>query len=132
MKAKGLAILVLAGIVCGVRAAGATEADAFRVATFNIRCPVDKSPNAWPERGGRVRGVMERHAFDVVGLQEATSGQIDDLLDERWAYVGVGRDDGARGGEFSCIFFRKARFESRADGTFWLSETIKACRTQLP
>lgn len=37
--------------------------------------------------------------------------------------MGAGRDDGKRGGEASCIFYRKDRFEVRASGTFWLSET---------
>lgn len=38
-------------------------------------------------------------------------------------YVGVGRDDGERGGEFSPVFFRKDRFSVLNSGTFWLSET---------
>jgi endonuclease/exonuclease/phosphatase family metal-dependent hydrolase len=95
----------------------------FRVATFNIRCPIDKGENAWTCRVERVRALIKGHGFDLVGLQEATSNQIDDLLSEGWAYVGVGRDDGKRGGEASCIFYKKDRFEVRAADTFWLSET---------
>jgi endonuclease/exonuclease/phosphatase family metal-dependent hydrolase len=35
----------------------------------------------------------------------------------------VGRADGKTGGEFSAIFYRKARFKSLESSTFWLSET---------
>jgi endonuclease/exonuclease/phosphatase family metal-dependent hydrolase len=102
----------------------AMEAPApFRVATYNIRCPIDKGANAWPNRVERVRALIKKHGFDLIGLQEATSGQIDDLLSDEWAYVGVGRDDGKRGGEASCIFYKKDRFEVRETDTFWLSET---------
>ena len=99
------------------------EAAPFRIATFNIRMPADKGANAWASRVGRVRELIERRGFDLIGLQEATAGQIDDLLTEGWAYAGVGRDDGKRGGEASCIFYKKERFELRDSGTFWLSET---------
>ena len=95
----------------------------FRLATFNIRTPADTGANAWTSRAGRVRGLIARRGLDLIGLQEATSNQVDDLLTEGWAYVGAGRDDGKRGGEASCIFYRKARFEVRDSGTFWLSET---------
>lgn len=110
----------LSGISC---VAAKPEEGAFRVATFNIRTPIDKPPNAWTCRVDRVRALIQRHGFDVMGLQEATAKQIDDLLTEGWAYVGVGRDDGKRGGEASCIFYKKARFDVLESGTFWLSET---------
>jgi len=99
------------------------EPQPFRIATFNIRMPADKAPNAWTCRVDRVRALIKRHGFDLMGLQEATSNQVDDLLSDGWAYVGEGRDDGKRGGEASCIFYRKDRFEMRGSGTFWLSET---------
>ncbi len=95
----------------------------FRIATFNIRLPADKAPNAWTCRVDRVRALIRQRGFDLMGLQEATSNQVDDLLTEGWAYVGAGREDGKRGGEASCIFYKKDRFEMRDSGTFWLSET---------
>ena len=95
----------------------------FRIASFNIRLPADKAPNAWTCRVDRVRALIQRRGFDLMGLQEATSNQVDDLLTEGWAYVGAGREDGKRGGEASCIFYKKERFEMRDSGTFWLSET---------
>ena len=103
--------------------AQAEDAGSFRVATFNIRVPADQAPNAWTCRVGRVCGVIDKQGFDLIGMQEATAGQIDDLLTKGWDTVGAGREDGKRRGEASCIFFRIARFDLRDTGTFWLSET---------
>ena len=124
MRINGLALVLLSGVLCANACFSATTNEAtFRVATFNIRTPADKAPNAWTCRVERVRALIQRHGFDLMGLQEATAKQVDDLLTEGWAFVGAGRDDGKRGGEASCIFFRKARFEVQESGTFWLSET---------
>ncbi len=38
---------------------------AFRVATYNIRCPIDKTPNSWEERAGPMRALIQRHNFDL-------------------------------------------------------------------
>jgi endonuclease/exonuclease/phosphatase family metal-dependent hydrolase len=124
MKSKQLLIVLFAGLLCG--SAGFTaepQEGTFRLATFNIRTPIDKPPNAWTCRVDRVRALIQLHRFDLMGLQEATEKQIDDLLTEGWAYVGVGRDDGKRGGEASPIFYKKALFDVQESGTFWLSET---------
>jgi endonuclease/exonuclease/phosphatase family metal-dependent hydrolase len=73
-----------------------------------------------------VCGLVAKKGFEVMGLQEAQANQIDDMLKTLgagWAYVGTGREDGARKGEHSCIFYKKERFEVSESGTFWLSET---------
>jgi endonuclease/exonuclease/phosphatase family metal-dependent hydrolase len=116
MAAVGLFL----SFACG---AGAADEGAFRLATYNIRCPIDKGANAWTSRVERVKALIRTHGFELLGLQEATSNQIDDLLTPEWSYVGVCRDDGKLKGEASCIFFKKERFEARETGTFWLSET---------
>jgi len=96
----------------------------FRLATFNIRIPADKTPNSWAERAPKCRALIQKHGFDLLGLQEATWPQIQDLLQmEGWAFVGACRDDGQQKGEASCIFYRTNRFEVVESGTFWLSET---------
>ncbi len=97
-----------------------------RVMTFNIRYnnPGD-GEHAWPHRKERVASVIRFHEADLVGVQEALNGQIDDLeaLLPAYAWIGVGRDDGVAAGEFSPIFYRQDRFEVVEQATFWLSET---------
>jgi endonuclease/exonuclease/phosphatase family metal-dependent hydrolase len=97
-----------------------------RVMTFNIRLntPSDSS-DAWPFRKEMAASMIRFHKADLAGLQEALPGQIDDLQKQlpEFAWFGVGRDDGANKGEFSCIFYRKERFQRVNGSTFWLSET---------
>lgn len=97
------------------------------VMTFNIRFdnPAD-GKNAWPKRRDDVADLIRRQNPDLLGLQEALAGQIDDLrerLGEAYDWYGVGRDDGKTKGEFAPVFFRRERFEALGKGTFWLSET---------
>ena len=112
---------VVAGIFllcCGKTAASET----FNLGTFNIRCPVDKTPNTWNERKARCLAVIQQNKFDIFGVQEAKRKQLDDLLGNEFAFVGGGRNDFKNKGEFSAIIYRKSRFELIKGGTFGLSE----------
>lgn len=98
---------------------------ALTVATWNLRLntPAD-GVNAWPYRREAVKALIARHDFDVLGTQEGLADQIDDLdAMPGYARVGVGRDDGARAGEFIAIYYRRERFVRAASGHFWLSES---------
>ncbi len=99
-------------------------ADTLRAATFNIRMLGDLPPNSWDLRFPRIKKLLAALPHDIIGMQEVTAIQMDDLLTlPGWGHVGVARDDGIRKGEFSCILFRRDRLEKLAYGTFWLSET---------
>ncbi|MBR4519631.1 MAG: endonuclease/exonuclease/phosphatase family protein [Victivallales bacterium] len=102
----------------------AQEAVPFRIATFNVRVPVDKSPNDWKARVPRIRTLLEKYRLDVIGVQELTPKQKAALLspDTPYEAVGVGREPD-QGGEQCCIFYRTERFDCLENGTFWLSET---------
>lgn len=100
-----------------------------RVLTINVRYENqdDSGPRAWRKRiPGMVR-IIREEAPDVFGVQEAQHGQVADL----WAslpdyeFLGVARDDGAKAGEYTGLFFLRARFEapSSEGGVFWLSDT---------
>jgi endonuclease/exonuclease/phosphatase family metal-dependent hydrolase len=94
------------------------------IATFNIRYDnFWDGANAWWYRRDWVRQLIDQNKFDIVGIQEAKANQVDFLNAGRLDYVGVGRDDGKRGGEFSPIFFDPKRFKPLKSGTFWLSST---------
>lgn len=62
----------------------------------------------------------------VVGLQEVLDNQLSDILDNLgggWRHVGVGRDDGAKKGEYNPILYDSGAFTLVHDVTKWLSET---------
>ena len=97
-----------------------------RLATFNIRFDTAADgANAWPHRREPVAALMRFYAPDLFGMQEVTAGQLAQLKEDLPAYrfVGVGRDDGLSGGEFSPLAFRPDRFGLAGQGTFWLSPT---------
>lgn len=102
------------------------EQASLTVLTFNIRYdnPGD-GPSAWPNRADWVAETIRDAKPDVFGLQEALLHQIEHvaaaLPDYRW--VGVGRDDGKAGGEFSPVFYRADRLDLLDYGTWWLSDT---------
>ena len=62
----------------------------------------------------------------LICLQEVLHEQLLDItssLGKHWTYVGVGRDDGRKAGEYSPILFRHHFWELVHFETIWLSET---------
>jgi endonuclease/exonuclease/phosphatase family metal-dependent hydrolase len=97
-----------------------------QVITYNIRLNTpDDGINAWPNRSKQVAALLIFHDPDVFGIQEALSGQIEDLQAQlpKMKWVGVGRDDGKKAGEYSPIFYNSEKYKSLKQGWFWLSET---------
>ena len=93
------------------------------VATFNVRVDIDPSPNTWAERLPRCRALLQQIDADLIGLQEPLIHQVESLIqDSDYAFIGGGRTDFQSEGEFSCILYRKSRFERPSNGTFGLSE----------
>lgn len=126
MRFKFVAIFLvsLAAVSFGER--GSDDSRHIRVMTFNIRYNEPRDGvNAWPNRKQKVADVIRFHKADLVGVQEAQIGQLEDLekLLPAFAWCGVGRTDGKRDGEFSAILYRKDRFKLIECKTFWLSET---------
>jgi endonuclease/exonuclease/phosphatase family metal-dependent hydrolase len=97
-----------------------------RAMTFNIRLDLESDgANAWPHRRQLVAALIRHEAPDLLGTQEVIVHQKRYLEEQfpGYTFVGVGRDDGAEGGEFSPLAWRTARFEMLDSGTFWLSPT---------
>ena len=118
--------LVAALLLCSLALMSQAQAQTmFNAATYNLRLNlVQDGPNAWPHRKEAVKALIRYHEFDLLGTLEGLPEQIDELAAmPEFDYVGVGRDDGKRGGEHAAIFFRRTRFERLANGDFWLSET---------
>lgn len=117
-------IAATAGLLVGL--VGCALPDPIRVLSFNIRYgTAPDGPNAWPNRRELVFQVIRDSIPDLVGLQEVLAFQADELVAALPEYqlIGVGRDDGERGGEMVPVLFRKQRFTLVNAGHFWLSDT---------
>ncbi len=128
-KAKSFAGYLLVFLLfsgCGVQAQPVLSPPSpLRVMSYNIRYNNPKDgEHAWPHRLERVASTILFNDADLVGVQEALKEQMDGLTEAlgSYAWIGVGRDDGAEAGEYSAIFYKKDRFEVLDSGTFWLSK----------
>ncbi|SPO01852.1 related to endonuclease/exonuclease/phosphatase family protein [Cephalotrichum gorgonifer] len=105
-----------------------------RLVTFNIRGGgpnPDPGEEVWEVRRPLVADTLTTAAAGVdgptfIGLQEVHPGQLVDLketLGNGWAHVGVGRDDGDNGGDYSPILYQSNDVDLIWNETKWLSET---------
>ena len=122
-------LILICALVLGacahVPAAESTPAT-MRAMTFNIRLDLESDgADAWPYRKEMVAALIRHEAPDLLGTQEVLLHQKQYLQTALpgYTFVGVGRDDGAQGGEFSPLAWRSDRFEMLQSGTFWLSPT---------
>ncbi len=129
MNAKMIVLgLLAAAASVGCRSVRTEAADeSFNIATFNIRVKTeyDTDERYWGVRLPHVIRIMRECNFDVMGVQECTPDQAQDLeiaLKRDWMRVGAGRNGGTAG-ESNSIFFRRARFEFLSGETFALSDT---------
>lgn len=88
--------------------------------SFNIYCN-----DFTATRIDRVLTMIETYLPDTIGVQEATPKWMDTLkkeLADTYAFVGEGRDGGAKG-EHSAIGYKKSVFRLVETDTLWLSDT---------
>ncbi|MBO6795478.1 MAG: endonuclease/exonuclease/phosphatase family protein [Balneolaceae bacterium] len=94
--------------------------------TYNIRYATERDGiNSWENRKEWVVDQLKETKPDVFGIQEGLHHQVE-YLDSAltdYAYVGVGRDDGATGGEYTAIFYQTQNLSVLEHDTFWLSES---------
>ena len=114
-------------------ACGAAQSFDLRLMTYNMRYAVanptgDEKP--WSVRRPLMAEQLGRETAgrpdSLLCFQEALYGQVENLktdLGDGWDYVGVGRDDGKRGGEFSPILYLPSEWALQESKTYWLSET---------
>jgi endonuclease/exonuclease/phosphatase family metal-dependent hydrolase len=97
-----------------------------KLATYNMRFDHKAdSLNPWIQRHPAIVQMIRFYDFDVFGSQELLDHQVTGLVNSlpEYAYVGVGRDDGEKKGEYSPIFYKQKKFKLLQSGTFWLSKT---------
>jgi endonuclease/exonuclease/phosphatase family metal-dependent hydrolase len=100
-----------------------------RAMTFNIRYENggDKGWRSWGERVVGIVKMLRAEQPDFLGIQEGLHGQVADLRASLpdYGFVGTGRSDGGREGEYSGIFYQRDRFAVDGDksGMIWLSDS---------
>lgn len=112
----------------GCAAPTRSEASPLRVMCFNIRCSTatGDGENHWSKRKEIFFRTVEHFDPDLLGMQEVVCDQADEIRSHfapSHTFVGVGRDDGKRKGEFAAILFRTDRFDLLDQGHVWLSES---------
>lgn len=95
-----------------------------KVMSFNVLCG-GSTGHFWTDRKDDVIATVRKFMPDVFGIQEAHIDWMNTFTAgmPEYDFVGVGRDDGKEGGEFSPVFYRKDKFELLDKGWFWISET---------
>lgn len=97
-----------------------------KLISYNLRnSGARDGDNAWMKRRHATPQMIRQEAPDVFGVQEGLIDQLQYIDTEcpQYVRVGVGRDDGAEGGEIMAIYYLRDRFELVDSGTLWLSET---------
>lgn len=106
----------------------AASAQEIYVCTYNVRYKNSgdtDAGNGWNTRRTYLINFVNFQQPDLLGVQEATNAQMNDMANglTGYSYVGVGRNDGATGGEYSAIFYRRESMVLLDNGDFWLSDT---------
>ena len=115
---------ILSFFLCGILSLQSQTS--LNLMSYNIRYDITTSnASPWTERHTAIASQIKRFDVDIVGMQEVLVHQRQQLLTDlpAFASVGVGRDDGIDGGEFSPIFYKADRFQLLVSSTFWLSPT---------
>ena len=121
---RTLTILIVAILVQFVM-----NAQDLKVMSYNIRQSGAKDgTNSWMYRFAATGEMIKDQMPDVFGVQEATYDQMYFIEQnfKEYKYVGGGREDGKKKGEYTAIFWNKKMVSLLADGMFWLSETPEA------
>jgi len=103
-----------------------SQSQEMKLMTYNIKYDNKKDTvNNWNDRKTDMVELIKHYGAGFVGMQEVLFDQLnylDDALDN-FEYVGVGRDDGERQGEFSPILYNTDKYKVLESSTFWLSDT---------
>ena len=94
------------------------------VGSYNIRYKNRNDSlngNVWTKRCQVICDQVNFMNPLIFGTQEVLYGQLQDLLAnlDGYDYIGIGRDDGERGGEHEAIFYKKNQLTLLDSGNFW-------------
>ncbi len=109
-----------------------SQSQELKLMTYNIKYANENDgENSWSNRKDFITNQLKFYEPDIFGVQEALLKQLEYFTEklEGYDYVGVGREDGKEGGEFSAILYKTDKFKVLENGTFWLSETPEKVST---
>lgn len=95
-----------------------------RVMTFNLKVTTNEQDNFWRDRRPIIVELLEQEQPHIIGTQEGTFYQLEDLQEgiPEYDWIGQGQH-GDRFGEHTAVFYKKERLELIEYGDFWLSDT---------
>ena len=111
-------------LILGTEILYAQSGSSIKVISYNIKYDDTRDTvNNWSKRKGEVIGLLRYHEAELVGIQEGLINQVEDIKNglPGFNYVGVGRDDGKKAGEFCAVFYNNRSFNLVDSGTFWLA-----------
>ncbi len=96
----------------------------YRILSINVLCYGSKE-RFWKKRAPKIIQVIKEANPDSFGVQEAHYEWMKKLCKglPEYDYVGVGRENGKKKGEFAAVFYKKDKFTASDSGNFWISET---------
>jgi endonuclease/exonuclease/phosphatase family metal-dependent hydrolase len=103
--------------------------NSIRIISFNIRwkgCEKNEPKEiCWNSRKENVASIIRFHKADILGLQEPTKDQLDELMDliPEYSYCSKSLKDKKNIGYVNPILFNKDKFEILEDDVFYLSKT---------
>ncbi len=121
MKVLNKLVLIVAILITG-----SMIGQEVKLMTYNIKYANENDgSNSWSKRQKFITNQLKFYEPDLFGVQEALQIQMDHFKDSLngYDYIGVGREDGKKQGEYSAIFYKKEQYQVLESGTFWLSET---------
>jgi len=98
----------------------------FKVMTLNIRYDEKKdSLDNWHLRKQEMVTFFKKQKPVILGIQEGLYHQVSyiDSALMHYTYVGTGRDDGNKKGEYCALYVDTSQLQIVESGTFWLSDT---------
>ena len=100
------------------------KAQSLSAMTYNIRYATSNDgDNQWEKRKDFLTDQISFYSPDIFGIQEGLQHQVD-FIDKQLAtfdFIGVGRDDGDKKGEYCAIFYNREKLDLLGQSTFWLS-----------
>jgi len=96
------------------------------VMSYNIRYDNKwDEKNSWSTRKESIVRIFEKYSPSFIGTQEGLAHQIHyiDSVLGKYDYIGVGREDGIKKGEFCAIYYESDTYKVIESSIFWLSDT---------